>query len=433
MNIHILGISGNKTAALAIALAKQGHKITGSDQDKIYPPYSNLLKDSNILINQTIISKKIDLAIIGNSYRSFERCIAEFDTIKQEGIPYISTTEYIVKNLINPNSILVAGAYGKTTITSLLSYIFNYLDLNPAYMFGGKSQQLPSLNFAKSQYSIVEADENHNGLDTLPTFLYYPVKYLILTSTNWEHKESFPNKQDNLNAYASLLQKLPSDGVLIYNSLDPDISQIIDNCKCQKIAYSHTKDIKTPLIGKHNQENISAALVLCDYLKLDRSKVLQAISKFTGIQKRLEIISNQNNILIIDDFAQSANRVAAALQAVSYSFPNRRIFVFFEPHATFLQNKSSVVEFKNTFDRTDQVILGKISYSNSIDKQNRVTAKDWLAISPNIKYIPIDDDIKDYLVSNLLPNDILIHFSSGGLNGLNTLNKIKKDILKIHK
>lgn len=434
MHIHILGIVGAKTAPLAIILQKNGNIVTGSDQEKIYPPFSTQLTKHKIKVNQTTIDNNIDLVIVGNSFNSFQRCQEEFEQIKKLKIPYISYTSYIVKNLIKPESILVAGSFGKTTISSLLSYVFYKLQLDPSYMFGGfPKNKIESTHFGQSNYSIMESDENHNGLDTQPTFLYYPCKYLILTSTLWEHKESFPSAKANLEAYQKLVAKIPPNGVLIYNQNDPNINKILSHCKSQAIPYKTELSIKTNLIGLHNQENISAVLTLCDYLKLPKNKVLQAISSFKGIKRRLEIYSNINNRLIIDDFAQSAPRVKSALKALSQTYPNRRIFVLFEPHATFLQYKQSLLDFVSVFDNTHKVIVSKVTYSKNIGKNHRTTPNDWKKLSPNsIVYIPLETDIVNYFIQNLRPLDILIHFSSGGLAGLRTLKTIKKSILDIH-
>ncbi|MDD3003243.1 MAG: Mur ligase domain-containing protein, partial [Candidatus Shapirobacteria bacterium] len=167
MKIHILGIAGTMTASLAVALKKEGHLITGSDQEKIYPPVSTILKKANIKINSSKINSTIDLAIIGSSFSNFQKTKEEFDQIKKLNIKYISASEFIAQNLGKEDSILIAGTYGKTTISSIVSWIFDQANLNPNYMFGGKAlNRFPSVNISPSNWSIIEADESIHGLDT---------------------------------------------------------------------------------------------------------------------------------------------------------------------------------------------------------------------------------------------------------------------------
>lgn len=412
MKIHFLGIAGSMTSSLAIALKKQGHDISGSDQEKIYPPFSTLLQENGIVVNQPFTGA--DLTIVGSGFKAFSRCVAEFDLIKKQNLSYISATEYLAKNLIKPESILIAGSYGKTTISAIMAYLLP--DAN--YFFGGQSVDgTPSLQFSDSNWSVVEADESVNGLDTQAKFLYYPVKYLILTSVNWEHKDSYPTPEANFEAFKKLVQKLPPDGVLVYNPHDSQISQLLPFCRAPALPYA-SQHFDTKLIGEHNQQNLAAAFTLCQYLNLKFD-----IQNFSGVKRRLEIVSNKNNILVIDDFAQSSDRVTSALQAVSQSYPRRRLFVYFEPHASFLQNIHSLSGFENISPYLFQFVLGKIKFSP--DKNSRVSAADWRRIvGEKFTYIPINSDIIRFFKANLQPNDILIHFSSGGLEGLTALKTV---------
>ncbi len=430
MHIHIIGIAGTKTAPLAKILSDMGHQITGSDQVKIFPPISTILDNAKIKPNTHTINNDIDLVIVGNVYKYFKNTQDEFEIVKKLKIPYISYTNYLVSNLIKNKSILIAGSYGKTTITGLLSFVFLSLKLDPSFMFGGEPIDgfFPT-RFGHSDWSIVEADENHNGLDTQPTFLYYPVKYLILTSAHWEHKDSYKTVEENLAAYKQLIEKVPTDGVIIYNGLDPDIKKILKHSRAKTINYITNKTFKSKLIGEYNQHNISAVYTLCNYLGINQPDVIKAIEKFPGIKRRLEMLGQCKNIIVFDDFAQSAVRTKTALRALKYSFPNYRIRVFFEPRASLLQDKASLNGFDQISKLCYDFVLGKIQFSKTLDKNKRVTARDWQnQIGKKLKYIPIDNDIIEFYHRELKPGDLLIHLSSGGMEGLNTLKTVYNQI-----
>lgn len=421
MKYHILGIAGVMTAPIAFELKKQGHFVSGSDQEKIYPPISDQLTD--IPLNSHSDFLNADIYIIGTSVHRFALCQQEYDYILKNNLPYISSTEFLAKNLIKPESILVAGSYGKTTISAFLSWLFDKLNLNPSYFFGGTLvESFPSFSISNGEFSIVEADESINGLDTQAKFLYYPAKYLILTSAQWEHKDSYKTATDNFNAFKQLVKKLPLDGILVYNPHDSEITKLLPFCSAKKIPYQNF-DFKTQLIGSYNHENINAALTLCQSLNFDLKSVTSIIPEFSGIKRRLEIINQQP--LIIDDFAQSPERIKSAMDAIFQTFPNRPIKVFFEPHATFLQNKSSLKNFRQAFTLADKIILGKIKFNPNYDKNNRTTADSYrLEIGNKLIYLPISDDIIKYLQNDIQPNDILVHMSSGGNDGFSILKSI---------
>jgi UDP-N-acetylmuramate: L-alanyl-gamma-D-glutamyl-meso-diaminopimelate ligase len=426
LNIHILGIAGQgMTTPLALELKKKGNIVSGSDQTKIFPPASTQLETSKIPINVTPITKKIDLIIVGSAYQKFPNCVEEYEQAKRLGIPTISATEFVANTLIKDNSIVVAGSYGKTTITALLSWIFHELDFKPNYFFGGQSlNNQKSLEMNQSDWSIVEGDESINGLDTQAKFSYFYVKHLIITSVNWEHKDSYSSLEENHKSYMSLLERVPPNGVIVYNPNDPVLTEMVKSLKANTIAYQDYA-FNTTLIGQHNHDNINAALTLCDALGMDMSKVIPLISQFKGIKRRLEILSKANNILFIDDFAQSPVRIKSAIESIKSSYKHRPIKVYFEPHATFLQFKDSLRTLNEAFASTKEVVISKIKYSKNISKEHRSTAKDYLdEIGQKTKYLPINDEIYQHFTQTLRPNDILVHFSTGGLDGTNNLNEI---------
>ena len=453
MKIHILGIAGTMTAPLAVTLKKEGHIVTGSDQKKIYPPISTILKKADIKINSSKIDSNIDLAIIGSSFSSFKKTKEEFNQIKKLKIKYISASEFITQNLGKENSILIAGTYGKTTISSLVSWIFDQANLNPNYMFGGKSlNHFSSVNISPSNWSIIEADESIHGLDTQAKFLYYPVKFLLLTSADWEHKDSYSTEIENFNAFKKLILKVPKDGILFINSKGYQTKELSLYSKSKIITYnSPTSDyfikdikikknytvlfcqtpkniieIKTKLIGQFNFENILAAITISDSLNIPQTKIKQAIFKFKGISRRIEKIYDHKNIMIFDDFAQSPNRIKSTIEAIKLHFPKNKIKVLYQPHASFIQHQESLKEFKNVFDSVSEVVLSKLSFNNKIEKNNRITAKNFKEVIGNkLTYLPIDEDICSFYQKNLTKGDILINMSSGGLSG----NKIIKSII----
>jgi UDP-N-acetylmuramate: L-alanyl-gamma-D-glutamyl-meso-diaminopimelate ligase len=453
MHIHILGIAGTMTASLAVALQKEGHLITGSDQEKIYPPISTLLKKAKIKINSSKIDSTIDLAIIGSSFSNFQKTKEEFEQIKKLKIKYISATEFIAQNLIKENSVLIAGTYGKTTISSLVSWIFFQSNLNPNYMFGGDAiNHFPSANISSSNWSIVEADESIHGLDDQAKFLFYPVKFLLLTSADWEHKDSYSTEIENFNAFKKLINNVSENGILFINSKGYQTKELSLYSKSKIITYNSSKsdyylknikikknytalDIRTPrniihiktkLIGQFNFENILAAIALTDNLNINPSVIKKAILNFKGIKRRLEKITDKKNILIFDDFAQSSNRIESTLKAIKSHFPQKTIKVLYQPHASFVQYKESLKNFKNAFSLASEIVLSKLNYNSNIDKNKRVNAKDFKDfIGEKLIYIPIDEDIINFYKQNLKSGDILINMSSGGFSG----NKILKSII----
>lgn len=420
MHYHILGIAGTMTTPIAVDLVSQGHVVTGSDQEKIYPPVSTIIAENKITVNPDF--PIADQYIIGSSYKAFERCRQEFQLITDKKLPYLSATEFVAQNVVKDNSILIAGSYGKSTISTLLTWVLIQNNFDPSYFFGAQSiNKMPSLKTNNSSWSVVEADESINGLDTQAKFLYYPVKYLILTSADWEHKDSYKTESENYQAFKKLVENIPVKGLLVYNQNNPSALELAKFCRGSSISYVTDKHFESPLIGQHNQENISAVFTLCSSLGIEESNIISAIKSFAGIKRRLERIPSKD-VTIIDDFAQSPLRIKSSMDTIKQQFPDSKIYVYFEPHASFLQSKSGLSGLGSSLQSASKVFLGQIKFNPGTSKDDRVTARDYqMEIGDKLSYQPIKESIFKEITSTLNPGDVLVHFSSGGLDGINLI------------
>ena len=137
-NIYLIAICGTGMAALAGLLKKTGHCVKGSDTN-IYPPMSTLLNDAGIKIfpgyKKENISKDIVLVIVGNAVSKNNE---EVQTVFKMGIPYTSFPVALAQFFLEGRkSLVVTGTHGKTTTTSLLSWVLESAERKPGFMVGG--------------------------------------------------------------------------------------------------------------------------------------------------------------------------------------------------------------------------------------------------------------------------------------------------------
>ncbi len=124
-HIHLVGICGTAMASLAGLLQLQGHRITGSDA-AAYPPMSDLLRSLGIPVREPYAESNLDpvpdLVVIGNA---LSRGNPEVERILDERIPFTSMAALLKEEfLTGRESLVVAGTHGKTTTTSILSWIY---------------------------------------------------------------------------------------------------------------------------------------------------------------------------------------------------------------------------------------------------------------------------------------------------------------------
>src|SRR5258707_827822 len=113
-SVHFVGICGTAMASTAVALQQKGVKVTGSDQNVAYKP---------------------DLVVIGNA---ISRGNPEAEFVLDHKLRHCSLPELLKDFFIQgKRSLVVAGTHGKTTTTSLLTWVFEHNGLNPSYLIGG--------------------------------------------------------------------------------------------------------------------------------------------------------------------------------------------------------------------------------------------------------------------------------------------------------
>jgi UDP-N-acetylmuramate: L-alanyl-gamma-D-glutamyl-meso-diaminopimelate ligase len=190
--LHVIGICGVATSALAIAFQKRGVLVTGSDKG-FFPPVSTELEKQGISFYAGWHPEKMfggsdyndSIIIVGTASGTNN---PELIFAKEHNIPVYSYPEVIGKYFAKERSIVCAGTWGKTSSSALLSFILDYSGLDPSYMFGGVSlSHSASARISDSKWSVFEGDEYKSSpTDNRAKFFHYKATDLLLTAVSWE-------------------------------------------------------------------------------------------------------------------------------------------------------------------------------------------------------------------------------------------------------
>lgn len=417
---HAIGISGKATANIAKMFQDMGWFVTGSDL-QFFPPASDILKKNNIntvegynfihltrdfwkekLNNESLdISENPDLTMIIELATPKNK---EYLFAKKKNLDVRPYSNILGEYLVNKNSIVVVGTAGKTTTTSLITYLLKNLGLNPSYMIGADVKDLEnSLEKHESDWSVLEGDEYYNPEITEGAkFLQYKPKYVVMTKVTWEHQDIYPSEDRYVEEFEKLAKITPKDGILLGKYGDSSIDKIFNNFEGKKIRYSYSKSqeiipgiwnvvkdeniakifddkgkeilsFKTKLLGDYNLENIlSSVILLLNIPELEsrveeiRSKLPTLIENFQGPKKRLEILFDSEKFTVIDDFGVVPERAFNSLNTIREKFPKSYIMAIYEPNSASRQNRNNLFNemYKNSFQNADLVILPEFSTFN---------------------------------------------------------------------
>jgi UDP-N-acetylmuramate: L-alanyl-gamma-D-glutamyl-meso-diaminopimelate ligase len=236
--IHIIGICGVATSALAIAFHKKGWIVTGSDKG-FYPPVSTALEQAGIPFYAGWHPEK--MAAMSTSNKSGDDAkptLPDFVVIgtasgtqnpetvfaHEHNIPIKSDAEVRGEYFAKKHSIVCAGTWGKTSSTALLAHILSEAGMDPSYVIGGLptsasadlDQPFPAARLGDSEWSVIEGDEYKSSpTDNRPKFAYLHATHLLLTAVSWDHADLYPTEASYFKVFEKLIAEIPAGGLII--------------------------------------------------------------------------------------------------------------------------------------------------------------------------------------------------------------------------
>jgi UDP-N-acetylmuramate: L-alanyl-gamma-D-glutamyl-meso-diaminopimelate ligase len=206
--------------AAAVAMKEKGFAVTGSDQN-VYPPMSTFLAERKIgVMNgyaEQNLAHKPDLVVIGNA---ISRGNPEAEFVLDHKLRYCSLAALLAEFFIRgKRSIVVTGTHGKTTTTSLLTWVFEHNGLNPSYLIGGIPNNLgQGARFTDSEWFIIEGDEYDTAFfDKRSKFIHYQPEIGIVNNLEFDHADIFENLDAIKKTFSHFIRLIPRNGLLLGN------------------------------------------------------------------------------------------------------------------------------------------------------------------------------------------------------------------------
>jgi UDP-N-acetylmuramate: L-alanyl-gamma-D-glutamyl-meso-diaminopimelate ligase len=441
-------------AAAAAMMRERGYHVTGSDE-KVYPPMSDFLAEMDIAIFQgyraSNLSENPDMVVIGNAMSRGNR---EVEAVLERKLHYTSLPELLKEFFIRgKRSMVVAGTHGKTTTSSLLSWIFHVSGRDPSYLVGG----IP-LNFnagfrlGKGEFIVLEGDEYDSAFfDKRPKFLHYLPDAVILHNIEFDHSDIYRDIEDLLLSFNRLVHIVPRNGRIMANADDRRVIGVARGAFCPVVTYGLKADadwtiasyqlkdglsefeilrrgepiglFSSRLLGEHNLSNILAAVSAASEEGIELSSIRKAVETFKGVRRRLERMGERAGVTLYDDFAHHPTAIRATLTAMREAFQRRRLWAIFEPRSNTTRKKIFQKELSEAFDGADIVIIAGIHRADGLDPKERLDPEklvnDIRRISgKEAHYIPLVDDIVALVSTKTQEGDIVAIMSNGGFGGI---------------
>lgn len=359
MHIHILGICGTFMGGIAVLAQQAGHTVTGCDAN-VYPPMSTQLEAQGIRLTEGFDPAQIathpDLFVIGNVVSRGNPLMEE---ILNRGLPYISGPQWLAENILRDKWVLaVAGTHGKTTTTSMLSWILQYGNLDPGFLVGGVPQNFGvSARHTDSPFFVVEADEYDTAFfDKRSKFVHYRPRTAILNNLEYDHADIFPDLTAIETQFHHLVRTIPANGLIVANGGEDSLQRVLQRgvwtpvesfggesgwqaSEVSNEGFAVLFDgveqgrVQWDLLGEHNRNNALAAIAAARHAGVPAAVACEALGKFENVKRRMEVRGTVNGVTVYDDFAHHPTAIATTLAGLRAKVGGARILAVLEPRS----------------------------------------------------------------------------------------------------
>ncbi len=452
--IHMMGICGTAMASLAGLLKDRGYQVTGSDSNP-YPPMSTQIEAMGIKIQTPYkkenLNPKPDFIIVGNVISASNVEAQEMNHLQ---ISYCSLPEAMGALIIaERKSFVISGTHGKTTTTSLLSWVAETCGQKPGFLIGGIPKNFAqSFRNPKADTFIIEGDEYDTAyFDKVPKFIHYKPQFVILTSVEFDHADIYKDFAAVKEAFFKLATLVPTEGSFIYWGDDPHVSEIAKKTSaknCFSYGFNETNDyrvqvleqidgftlfavffkneklgdFRTIMTGNYNILNATAVIAQAHVQQWDFSSVQKALSTFTGVKRRQEILGEPNGILVIEDFAHHPTAVKETVKGIQIRYSGRKVFSIFEPRSATSRRKIFQKDYVEAFSFADEIVLAEAFDLGKIAAEDRFSVAELVLdlekIGKKAQSFQKADDIVHFLKTSAKRGDVILIMSNGGFDGI---------------
>lgn len=387
LKIHILGIAGTFMGGVAALARELGHEVEGSDQ-AIYPPMSTQLERLGIALKQGYLPENIaddcDEIVVGNA---LSRGNAAVEHVLDAGLAYTSGAQWLAERVLpGRETIAVAGTHGKTTTTTILSYLLQAAGREPGFLIGGVAEDFGvSARIGSGAEFVVEADEYDTAFfDKRSKFVHYRPAVAILNNLEFDHADIFPDVAAIQRQFHHLVRTVPGRGRLIVNGEDERLAEVLamgcwtpverfgfdaafewsarllrEDGSAFAVAHRGVEigHVEWPMLGNHNVLNGVAALAACHAVGVDVAAILPSLSTFRSVKRRLEVIGEAGGITVYDDFAHHPTAIATTLAGLRAKVGDARILVAMEPRSNSMRLGAHADALAPSLDGADAVVF----------------------------------------------------------------------------
>ena len=382
--IHFVGIGGIGMSGIAELLANLGYEVSGSDAKR--SDVTARLEGLGVRVAEGHAAANVGNADVVVTSSAIGAGNPEVSEARRLHVPVIPRAEMLAELMRLRYGIAIAGAHGKTTVTSMVALLLDRAGLDPTAVIGGRLSAFGSnARLGRGDYMVAEADESDRS------FLKLSPSIAVITNIDREHMESYGTWQNLQEAFAEFANKVPFYGAVIACADDRAVAALVPAFERRVITYalevpadvvgrglelqafgstltvahrqpdgatSELGAMRLRVPGRHNALNALAATAVGLEVGIPFERIAEALGEFRGAERRFQTRGEAGGVLVVDDYGHHPTEIAAVLAAARAGI-GRRVVAVFQPHR-YSRTQQLLDEFGPAFIGADHVVLTDI-------------------------------------------------------------------------
>ena len=437
-HLHILGICGTFMGGIAAIASAAGYRVTGCD-DNVYPPMSDQLAALGIKLiegfGEEQVKLKPDLWVVGNVVT---RGNPLMEAILDRGERYVSGPQWLAENvLIGRHVLAVAGTHGKTTVSAMLAWILESAGRSPGFLIGGVPVDFPvSARHTGGELFVIEADEYDTAFfDKRSKFVHYRPKTAILNNLEFDHADIFDDLASIERQFAHFVRIVPRSGVLVVNGQDEALERVLTKGSWTPIEHfgvpqgwtagTPERDgsfeiawqgalqgrVKWQLLGEHNRMNALAALSAARHVGVSAEEGIEALARFSGVRRRMQIRGRAGGVTVYDDFAHHPTAIRTTLEGLRQRVGQACIVAVLEPRSNTMKRGVMKDALPASLAQADRVYV----YSANLGWDADVVLA---PLGARVRCLDDVDALVSAIAGDARAGDHVLIMSNGGFGGI---------------
>ena len=436
--VHFVGIGGTGMSGIAEVMLTLGYEVSGSDNADNVATRRLASLGARIMRGHSAANVLgTDCVVVSSAIREDNPELME---ARSQRIPIMPRAAMLAELMRFRRGIAVAGTHGKTTTTTILTWLLESAGRSPGFLIGGVAEDFGvSARLGQGREFVVEADEYDTAFfDKRSKFVHYRPLVAILNNLEYDHADIFPDVAAIQRQFHHLVRTVPARGRLIVNGEDQHLAEVLAmGCwtPVERFGFDpslewHAEllaadgsafrvhhrgqalgDVQWSLLGRHNVLNGLAALAAAHAVGVAPATVIPALARFRSVKRRMEVIGSHGGITVYDDFAHHPTAIATTLEGLRARVGDARIVVAMEPRSNSMRLGAHAQALAPSLALADEVVFlhrPELAWD---------AAAVIAAVRGDAHAVPDTDALLEQLQASARSGDHVVFMSNGGFDG----------------